>query len=233
LTSRVWIEQAKGVLAATQGTDPEAAFQQLRIKARSSSRRLAELAQEVIQDAQRQRLAALAWMTPGSRRPRPAPRPPSRPWRPPRPAWPAARRPWTRPRTLRRNATAWPTSATMPRMSATMPRMSASGPLMTVTASPTDATGRPSTRTDLDVLKPTQGQSALPQQAPDGEGPGAEIGLGAAGTLHRAAFGRCPHPAGGPPGPKTPGVKLVRPRRRRRRPGTARGADWRPAGAPA
>jgi ANTAR domain/GAF domain len=60
LTSRVWIEQAKGVLAATQGTDPEAAFQQLRIKARSSSRRLAELAQEVIQDAQRQRLAALA-----------------------------------------------------------------------------------------------------------------------------------------------------------------------------
>jgi hypothetical protein len=60
LTSRVWIEQAKGVLAATQGTDPEAAFQQLRIKARSSSRKLAELAQEVVQDAQRQRLAALA-----------------------------------------------------------------------------------------------------------------------------------------------------------------------------
>jgi len=60
LTSRVWIEQAKGVLAATQGVSPEAAFQQLRIRARASSRRLAEVAQEVVQDAQRQRLAALA-----------------------------------------------------------------------------------------------------------------------------------------------------------------------------
>jgi GAF domain-containing protein len=60
LTNRVWIEQAKGALAATQGTDPEDAFQQLRVKARSSSRKLGELAQEVVQDAQRQRLAALA-----------------------------------------------------------------------------------------------------------------------------------------------------------------------------
>jgi GAF domain-containing protein len=60
LTSRVWIEQAKGVLAATQGVSPEAAFQQLRARARASSRRLAEVAQEVVQDAQRQRLAALA-----------------------------------------------------------------------------------------------------------------------------------------------------------------------------
>jgi GAF domain-containing protein len=60
LTSRIWIEQAKGVLAATQGTDPEAAFQQLRARARASSRKLAALAHEVVQDAQRQRLAALA-----------------------------------------------------------------------------------------------------------------------------------------------------------------------------
>jgi Endosomal/lysosomal potassium channel TMEM175/GAF domain/ANTAR domain len=37
LTSRVWIEQAKEVLAATQGTDPEATFQQLRARARASS----------------------------------------------------------------------------------------------------------------------------------------------------------------------------------------------------
>ena len=44
LTSRVWIEQAKGVLAATQGTDPEVAFLQLRARARKSSRKLAELA---------------------------------------------------------------------------------------------------------------------------------------------------------------------------------------------
>jgi signal transduction protein with GAF and PtsI domain len=60
LTSRVWIEQAKGVLAATEGVDPDAAFQQLRKRARSSSRKLAELAQEVVQDAQRERIAALA-----------------------------------------------------------------------------------------------------------------------------------------------------------------------------
>jgi GAF domain-containing protein len=60
LTSRVWIEQAKGVLAATQGVSPEEAFGQLRLRARASSRKLAEVAQEVVQDAQRQRLAALA-----------------------------------------------------------------------------------------------------------------------------------------------------------------------------
>ncbi len=60
LTSRVWIEQAKGVLAATQGTSPDAAFEQLRARARSSSRKLIEVAQEVVQDAQRERLAALA-----------------------------------------------------------------------------------------------------------------------------------------------------------------------------
>jgi hypothetical protein len=36
----------------------------------------------------------------------------------------------------------------------------------------------------------------LAQQAPDGEGPGAEIGLGAAGTRHPAAFGRMPSPGG-------------------------------------
>jgi hypothetical protein len=60
LTSRIWIEQAKGVLAASQGLEPEAAFQQLRARARASSRRLAELAREVVQDAQRERLAALA-----------------------------------------------------------------------------------------------------------------------------------------------------------------------------
>jgi len=60
LASRVWIEQAKGVRVATGGVDPEAAFQQLRRRARSSSRRLADLAQEVVQDAQRERVAARA-----------------------------------------------------------------------------------------------------------------------------------------------------------------------------
>jgi signal transduction protein with GAF and PtsI domain len=60
LASRVWIEQAKGVLAATRGVSPDAAFQRLRARARSSSRKLADLAQEVVQAAQRERVAALA-----------------------------------------------------------------------------------------------------------------------------------------------------------------------------
>jgi len=60
LTSRVWIEQAKGVLAATRGVSPDEAFQRLRARARSSSRKLADLAQEIVQEAQRERVAALA-----------------------------------------------------------------------------------------------------------------------------------------------------------------------------
>ena len=40
LTSRVWIEQAKGVLAATQGSDPEVAFQQLEARARAAEQAL-------------------------------------------------------------------------------------------------------------------------------------------------------------------------------------------------
>jgi signal transduction protein with GAF and PtsI domain len=60
LASRVWIEQAKGVLAVTRGIDPDQAFQQLRRRARSSSRKLADLAQEVVQEAQREQVAALA-----------------------------------------------------------------------------------------------------------------------------------------------------------------------------
>jgi GAF domain-containing protein len=60
LTTRVWIEQAKGVLVATQGLTAEAAFQQLRTRARSSQRRVADLAQEVVQAAQRERVAGLA-----------------------------------------------------------------------------------------------------------------------------------------------------------------------------
>jgi signal transduction protein with GAF and PtsI domain len=60
LAGRVWIEQAKGVLAATQGVSPDQAFEQLRKRARSSSRKLADLAQEVVQAAQRERIAAKA-----------------------------------------------------------------------------------------------------------------------------------------------------------------------------
>jgi hypothetical protein len=60
LASRVWIEQAKGMVAATQGVTLDQAFQQMRVRARSSSRKLAEVAQEVIQDVQRERVAAKA-----------------------------------------------------------------------------------------------------------------------------------------------------------------------------
>jgi signal transduction protein with GAF and PtsI domain len=60
LASRIWIEQAKGVLAVTRGVGPDQAFQQLRSRARSSSRKLADLAQEIVQEAQRERIAALA-----------------------------------------------------------------------------------------------------------------------------------------------------------------------------
>jgi GAF domain-containing protein len=54
LASRVWIEQAKGMVAATEGVTLDEAFQQLRVRARSSSRKLADVAQEV----QRARVAA-------------------------------------------------------------------------------------------------------------------------------------------------------------------------------
>jgi ANTAR domain len=48
------------VVAATEGVTPEAAFGQLRARARSARRRLADLAREVVQEAQRERVAALA-----------------------------------------------------------------------------------------------------------------------------------------------------------------------------
>jgi hypothetical protein len=60
LASRVWIEQAKGMVTATQGVTLDEAFQQLRGRARSSSRKLADVAQEVVQEVQRARVAAKA-----------------------------------------------------------------------------------------------------------------------------------------------------------------------------
>ncbi|HEV2823788.1 MAG TPA: GAF and ANTAR domain-containing protein, partial [Actinomycetota bacterium] len=48
LTSRVLIEQAKGILAAREGLDPEAAFQRLRRQARNTGRPIADIAGEVI-----------------------------------------------------------------------------------------------------------------------------------------------------------------------------------------
>jgi PAS domain S-box-containing protein len=48
LNTRVLVEQAKGVLMERQGLDAEQAFEQLRRQARSSERKLAEVAREVI-----------------------------------------------------------------------------------------------------------------------------------------------------------------------------------------
>jgi GAF domain-containing protein len=48
LNSRVTIEQAKGALAQMEGTTPEAAFQRMRANARSTRRRLVDVAQEVM-----------------------------------------------------------------------------------------------------------------------------------------------------------------------------------------
>jgi ANTAR domain-containing protein len=60
LTARVWVEQAKGALAATEGLDPAAASQRLRDRAGASQRTVADVAREVVQDAQRDRTAVLA-----------------------------------------------------------------------------------------------------------------------------------------------------------------------------
>jgi GAF domain-containing protein len=60
LTARVWVEQAKGALVATEGLDPAAAGQRLRARAEASRRTVADVARQVVQDAQRDRTAVLA-----------------------------------------------------------------------------------------------------------------------------------------------------------------------------
>jgi hypothetical protein len=60
LTARVWVEQAKGALVATEGLDPAAASERLRARAGASQRTVADVAREVVQDAQRDRTAVLA-----------------------------------------------------------------------------------------------------------------------------------------------------------------------------
>jgi GAF domain-containing protein len=60
LTARVWVEQAKGALVATEGLDPAAASERLRARAGASQRTLADVAREVVQDAQRDRTAVIA-----------------------------------------------------------------------------------------------------------------------------------------------------------------------------
>src|SRR6266540_3989367 len=60
LTARVWVEQAKGALMATEGLDSAAASERLRARAGASQRTVADVAREVVQDAQRDRTAVLA-----------------------------------------------------------------------------------------------------------------------------------------------------------------------------
>jgi hypothetical protein len=136
LASRVWIEQAKGMVAATEGITLDQAFHQLRGRARSSSRKLAEVAQELVQDVQRERVAAKALDDARSGRPRRGLGRPNRRCRRPRPGWPNAPRRWITPRTT------WP-HASEPLTSATTSPMSGTGPLMTATISPTLASGPP------------------------------------------------------------------------------------------
>ena len=60
LTARVWVEQARGALVATEGLDPAAASERLRARAGASQRTVADMAREVVQDAQRDRTAVIA-----------------------------------------------------------------------------------------------------------------------------------------------------------------------------
>jgi GAF domain-containing protein len=53
LSSRMVIEQAKGILMGTRGISARAAYEQLRARARSERRKLAEICAEVVQDAVR------------------------------------------------------------------------------------------------------------------------------------------------------------------------------------
>jgi GAF domain-containing protein len=59
LTARVWVEQAKGALVATEGLDPAAASERLRARAGVSQRTVADVAREVVQEAQRDRTAMI------------------------------------------------------------------------------------------------------------------------------------------------------------------------------
>jgi hypothetical protein len=53
-------DRATGALVATEGLDPAAASQRLRARAEASQRTVAEVAREVVQDAQRDRTAVIA-----------------------------------------------------------------------------------------------------------------------------------------------------------------------------
>jgi hypothetical protein len=83
LTARVWVEQAKGALVATEGLDLAVASERLRTRAEASQRTVADVAREVVQDAQRDRTAVIAPSGLAPERPRHGPSTPRRRWRPP------------------------------------------------------------------------------------------------------------------------------------------------------
>lgn len=58
LDSRVVIEQAKGILSHVHNIDMDAAFQQLRERARSNQQKLSDVARQVIEDATQRRSAS-------------------------------------------------------------------------------------------------------------------------------------------------------------------------------
>ncbi len=57
LASRVAIEQAKGIMSHVHNVDMDAAFQMLRERARTSQRKLSDVAQQVISEATKDRLS--------------------------------------------------------------------------------------------------------------------------------------------------------------------------------
>jgi hypothetical protein len=154
LASRVWIEQAKGMVAATEGVTLDEAFQQLRVRARSSSRKLADVAQEVIQEVQRARVAAKALDDARVRAAEARAREAEQDLQAaktglarrtaaqdgPRTTWPRESGPPT-------SESSSPRNATGPLMTVTMSPTPVSGPRTCATGSPTNATGPPTSAT--------------------------------------------------------------------------------------
>jgi ANTAR domain/GAF domain len=154
LASRVWIEQAKGMVAATEGVTLDEAFQQLRVRARSSSRKLADVAQEVIQEVQRARVAAKALDYARVRAAEARAREAEQDLQAaktglarrtaaqdgPRTTWPRESGPPT-------SESSSPRNATGPLMTVTMSPTPVSGPRTCATGSPTNATGPPTSAT--------------------------------------------------------------------------------------
>jgi hypothetical protein len=173
------------MVAATEGITLDQAFHQLRGRARSSSRKLAEVAQELVQDVQRERVAAKVLDDARSGRPRRGLGRPNRRCRRPRPGWPDAPRRWITPRTT------WP-HASEPLTSATTSPMSGTGPLMTATISPTLASGPPmyATGSPTNATGPPTNATGPPTNPSSGRLEGA------AGTNELGSVRTVPPPAG-------------------------------------